>query len=209
LNVVESQTLVSRGEFSEFRDVYLDGTKLIRDEDYVAEEGSTKITIRSQTLTRVGEGTHTIALEFETNTGLKRVAQNYTVSSRNDNNNDNDNDSENGSNQDKDDTNNDSDNDDSNNNESDNNSSSSNNNDSEDNYESNNQDESNNGRESKDNTLNAYSESSWVKDRVGWRYKKPNGAWMLHTWCKLPYNGTNEWYYFNEIGYMVTGWLKE
>ena len=202
VNIVESQALVSKGEFSEFKDVYLDGIKLIRDEDYIAEEGSTKITIRSQTLTRVGEGTHTIALEFETNTGLKRVAQNYTVSSKNDNNTDNDNDSENEGNQDKDDINNGSDNNESNNNNSGNNS------------ESNNQDESNdnssdNENEVEDDTLNIYSEDLWVKDRLGWRYKKPNGAWLLHTWCKLPYKGTNEWYYFNEQGYMVTGWLKE
>ncbi len=100
LSASESQTLVSQGEFREFRDVYLDGVKLIRDEDYFAEEGSTRITIRSQTLTRVGEGTHTIVLEFESNTGIKRAAQNYTVSSVADNSNSNNNDvTENESNQ--------------------------------------------------------------------------------------------------------------
>ena len=37
----------------------------------------------------------------------------------------------------------------------------------------------------------------------------PNGSWLANTWCKLPYKGTNEWYYFNGQGYMMTGWLKE
>ena len=76
------QTLVSEGEYSEFRDVFLDGDKLVEGTDYDAESGSTRITIRSQTLRAHDQpGTHTIGIEFrtsDTNT-LYRAAQNYVI----------------------------------------------------------------------------------------------------------------------------------
>ena len=81
-NVSNSQVLVSEGEFVEFVDLYLDGEKLVKDTDYTAESGSTRITIMNQTLAREGVGTHTLGIEFRT-TGdvLKRAAQNYDVTS--------------------------------------------------------------------------------------------------------------------------------
>ena len=73
----------SKGELTEFMDFWLDGNKLERDVDYIAEEGSTKITISSQTFKNAGNGTHTIAAEFRVdgnkNNSLKRTAQNYTM----------------------------------------------------------------------------------------------------------------------------------
>ncbi len=84
INENTDKTFVSVGEFEEFQDVYLDGQKLTRDEQYTAEKGSTRITIASQTLAEGGEGSHTIAMEFrtkDTNT-LKRAAQNYTVTNK-------------------------------------------------------------------------------------------------------------------------------
>ena len=30
---------------------------------------------------------------------------------------------------------------------------------------------------------------------------------MADGWHQLPYNGAMEWYYFNEHGYMATGWV--
>lgn len=61
--------------------------------DYMAESGSTRITILSQTLNNgLGEGTHTLGVEFRTTDTdtLKRAAQNFVLStSINDNNNDN------------------------------------------------------------------------------------------------------------------------
>ena len=32
------------------------------------------------------------------------------------------------------------------------------------------------------------------------------GAMFCKRWAEVPYNGTVEWYYFDENGYMVTGW---
>ncbi|MCM1466783.1 MAG: Ig domain-containing protein [Alistipes sp.] len=72
--------IVSSGIFPEFQDIYLDGIKLQEGEDYEAESGSTRITIKGQTLENAGEGTHTLGMEFrETDSNeLKRAAQNYT-----------------------------------------------------------------------------------------------------------------------------------
>lgn len=78
----DSRTLVSVGPYEEFVDIYLDGRKLERGSEYTSEPGSTRITVRSQTLTPPGAaGTHTLGVEFRTkDTGLlKRAAQNYKV----------------------------------------------------------------------------------------------------------------------------------
>lgn len=82
LDATESQTVVSQGVYDEFVDVYLDGKKLTEGEDYTSESGSTRITIRSQTLKASNvTGTHTIGIEFRTEGTdiLKRAAQNYEV----------------------------------------------------------------------------------------------------------------------------------
>ena len=76
------QTLVSQGIYAEFVDVYLDGVKLTKNVDYTSESGSTRITIRSQTLKASNvSGTHTLGIEFRTQDTdtLKRAAQNYQV----------------------------------------------------------------------------------------------------------------------------------
>ncbi len=50
---------------------------------------------------------------------------------------------------------------------------------------------------------------SWEKDAVGWWYKKSDGSWPVNSWYNLPYNGISNWYYFNEMGYMATGWITD
>lgn len=99
------QTLVSQGEYSQFRDVYIDGRKLTEGQDYTSEAGSTRITIMNQTLAEGGTGTHTLGIEFRTEGGvLKRAAQNYVIESNaggnagdhNDSNNNNNNNNANG-----------------------------------------------------------------------------------------------------------------
>ncbi len=78
----EDYVFESSGELGEFQDFWLDGVRLEKDVDYIAEEGSTKITIRAQTFASAGRGTHTIAAEFRVNNDvhaeLKKAAQNYT-----------------------------------------------------------------------------------------------------------------------------------
>jgi hypothetical protein len=89
--ITESSTgtlsLRSYGEYSQFQDVYLDGVKLEQgaDKDYVKSEGSTIITVRSETLTKK-TGRHTISIEFRnSNNEVKKTAQNYNVVRRNSN----------------------------------------------------------------------------------------------------------------------------
>ncbi len=80
----KSYELVSQGEFSEFKDLYLDGNKLTRDVDYTAVAGSTRITIQAQTLAlnplQFGQQ-HSLMLEFRTaDTGeLRTASQLFTV----------------------------------------------------------------------------------------------------------------------------------
>ena len=76
------QTLVSEGIYAEFVDLYLDGVKLAEGVDYNSESGSTRITIRGQSLTSSGTtGTHTLGIEFRTEDTdtLRRAAQNFEI----------------------------------------------------------------------------------------------------------------------------------
>lgn len=77
-----SQLMVSQGIFDEFVDIFLDGNKLVQNVDYEAESGSTRITLRNQTLRAANTpGTHTLGIEFRTGDEktLRRAAQNYLV----------------------------------------------------------------------------------------------------------------------------------
>ena len=82
-NIPDSM-LRSAGEYDQFMNVYLDGRELTPNTDYTSEEGSTKITVRSQTFRNAGNGTHTISAEFRTGHStsgtMKRTAQNFTIS---------------------------------------------------------------------------------------------------------------------------------
>lgn len=79
----QSQEFHSNGAYGNFVDFWLDGVKLVEGQDYDSEEGSTKITIRSQTFQKAGSGSHTIAAEFrhggknDLNSPLKKTAQVY------------------------------------------------------------------------------------------------------------------------------------
>lgn len=77
-----SYTFVSEGVYTEYQAVYLDGERLIEGVDYTSESGSTRITLRSQTLVSSNtEGAHTIGVEFRSSSddSLKRAAQNYRI----------------------------------------------------------------------------------------------------------------------------------
>ena len=49
----------------------------------------------------------------------------------------------------------------------------------------------------------------WVQDAKGWWYRRADGSWPKSQWIELGWNGVNSWYYFNESGYMVTGWRED
>ncbi len=83
INQWEDLTFISNGPFDEFMECWVDGKKLTKDVDYIAEAGSTKITVRAQTLRNVGVGKHTIVAEFRVGGDpggeLKRAVQNYEL----------------------------------------------------------------------------------------------------------------------------------
>ncbi len=82
LSSTEDYTFVSQGIYGEFKKVFLDGRLLTEGVDYDSESGSTRITIRSQTLKASNQtGTHTLGVEFRTGeeSTLKKAAQNYRV----------------------------------------------------------------------------------------------------------------------------------
>lgn len=80
-----TQTMVSEGEYVQFVAIYLDGVALVSGNDYTTEEGSTRITIKNQTLVKNGKGTHTLGIEFRTTDTdtLQCAAQNYDVKAKN------------------------------------------------------------------------------------------------------------------------------
>lgn len=81
----ETQIFLSQGQFADFIDLWLDGAKLQDGVDYEKDEGSTRLTLRTETLGNKEAGTHTLSMEFregdkELGT-LKRAAQNYVITS--------------------------------------------------------------------------------------------------------------------------------
>ncbi len=83
-----TRIMETEGEFSDFTALWLDGRELERGpgKDYTAEEGSTKLTVMTETLLGVGSGTHTLAAEFrDANGTVRRAAQNYKLENRSSN----------------------------------------------------------------------------------------------------------------------------
>lgn len=67
-------------EYNEFVKFFIDGVCLTEGDDYLSEEGSTKITIRAKTFASFGNGKHTIAAEFRTNDNIMtKSTQNYVA----------------------------------------------------------------------------------------------------------------------------------
>lgn len=86
LDGYKDQEFRTDGLYGDFIDLWLDGRKLTRGVDYLAESGSTVITIFGETLDGNDDGngdTHTIAAEFregdKEDGTLKRAAQNYVI----------------------------------------------------------------------------------------------------------------------------------
>jgi len=45
---------------------------------------------------------------------------------------------------------------------------------------------------------------SWILDNSKWCYKHTDGSYTKNNWEKIK----NDWYYFDDKGYMLTGWIK-
>lgn len=60
-----------------------------------------------------------------------------------------------------------------------------------------------------DDTASASRSGQWILNETGWWYRYANGTYPRSQWVQLPWNGVNTWYYFNEQGYMATGWKQD
>lgn len=56
---------------------------------------------------------------------------------------------------------------------------------------------------------NSDSAGTWIQDSTGWWYQNKDGSYPAACWQLLTYNGTSEWYHFDEKGYMQTGWFTD
>lgn len=48
---------------------------------------------------------------------------------------------------------------------------------------------------------------NWIQDSVGWWYQYPDHTYPAGTFAWLSCNDQTDWYFFDENGYMSTGWI--
>ncbi len=53
-----------------------------------------------------------------------------------------------------------------------------------------------------------YYSGSWHSDENGWRITGNDGNSPTNRWVYTDWKGSNDWYFFDEKGYMVTGWFE-
>lgn len=79
----QDELYISAGDYGQFKKLWLNGKVLESGVDYTTEEGSTRITIKSQTLKDNNRGRNTISAEYniENKRGenLKRTSQNFRI----------------------------------------------------------------------------------------------------------------------------------
>ena len=52
-------------------------------------------------------------------------------------------------------------------------------------------------------------DGKWMQDAKGWWIQYGDGSYPRNEWKLLPWNNTTAWYFFDEAGYMKTGWLQD
>lgn len=53
-----------------------------------------------------------------------------------------------------------------------------------------------------------YYPGNWQSDENGWRITGKDGNSPANQWVYTDWKGSNDWYFFDEKGYMVTGWFE-
>ncbi|MBE5991534.1 MAG: hypothetical protein E7247_03965 [Paenibacillaceae bacterium] len=53
-----------------------------------------------------------------------------------------------------------------------------------------------------------YYPGNWQSDQNGWRFTGKDGNSPANRWVYTDWKGSNNWYFFDEKGYMVTGWFE-
>ena len=53
-----------------------------------------------------------------------------------------------------------------------------------------------------------YYPGNWQSDETGWKITAKDGSRPVNRWVYTDWKGKNDWYFFDENGYMVTGWFE-
>lgn len=53
------------------------------------------------------------------------------------------------------------------------------------------------------------SDGVWKSDEKGWWYEYPDGTYPVNTWKQINNGSIYNWYYFDAVGYMKTGWFTD
>lgn len=53
-----------------------------------------------------------------------------------------------------------------------------------------------------------YYPGNWQSDEKGWKITGKDGSQPVNRWVYTDWKGKNDWYFFDENGYMVTGWFE-
>ncbi|MBE5981193.1 MAG: hypothetical protein E7249_19020 [Paenibacillaceae bacterium] len=53
-----------------------------------------------------------------------------------------------------------------------------------------------------------YYPGNWQSDENGWKIIGKDGSRPVNRWVYTDWKGTNDWYFFDDNGYMVTGWFE-
>lgn len=54
-----------------------------------------------------------------------------------------------------------------------------------------------------------YYDGTWQEDENGWKLIGKDGSKPINRWAKVGWNGSVSWYFFDEKGYIITGWFKD
>lgn len=52
-------------------------------------------------------------------------------------------------------------------------------------------------------------EGFWKRNEKGWWFEAKDGSYPKSSWKLISWNGKQQWYHFDENGYMQTGWIKD
>lgn len=59
------------------------------------------------------------------------------------------------------------------------------------------------------NLRNSFSQGRWIQDEKGWWYQFVDGTYPKNSWQYLKYGEREDWYHFDENGYLQTGWFRD
>lgn len=51
-------------------------------------------------------------------------------------------------------------------------------------------------------------EGTWLEDNNGWKLIAKDGTYPVNRWAIVSWQGTDSWYFFDQKGYIITGWFQ-